>query len=119
MPIMTLDSDVMEIKQSDSQEEIEKLAAENGKLKTEIASLESDLQTAQDQLIEQSKQTNSQTAWLEKEIEKLNSKKEGMLQAYENVSKVEKQLIMDITRVEVQIETCQGELSRLATAEAV
>ena len=38
----------------------------------------------------------SPTAWLEREIEKLNSKKEGLFQAYENVAKVEKQLIMDI-----------------------
>ena len=83
--------------------DVEKLVRENGKLKTEIASL----------------QIDSQTGWLEKEIEKLNSKKEGLFQAYENVSKVEKQLIMDITRVEVQIETCQGELSRLTTAEEV
>ena len=57
----------------------------------------------------------SPTAWLEREIEKLNSKKEGLFQAYENVAKVEKQLIMDITRVEVQIETCQGELSKIAS----
>ena len=60
----------------------------------------------------------SPTAWLEREIEKLNSKKEGLFQAYENVAKVEKQLIMDITRVEVQIETCQGELSKIASQAA-